>query len=92
MTIQEIIDKILAYHPDIGDRRTCDVIVGADPNRECTGILISIAPTVPIIKKAIEIGANFIFVHEPTFFSGYDDECEWLEGNDVYEEKKALLL
>ena len=34
MTIQEIVDKILAYHPDIGDRRTCDVIVGADPNRE----------------------------------------------------------
>ena len=63
MTIQEIVDKILAYHPDIGDRRTCDVIVGADPNRECTGILISIAPTVPIIRKAIEIGANFIFVH-----------------------------
>ena len=92
MTIQSIIDGILAYHPDIGNRRTCDVIVGADPNRECTGILISIAPTVPIIRKAIEIGANFIFVHEPTFFSGYDDECEWLEGNDVYEEKKALLL
>lgn len=92
MTIQEIIDRILAYHPDIGDRRTCDVIVGADPNRECTGILISIAPTVPIIRKAIEIGANFVFVHEPTFFSGYDDECEWLEGNDVYEEKLALLL
>ena len=92
MTIQHIIDKILAYHPDIGDRRTCDVAVGADPNRECTGILISIAPTVAIIRKAIEIGANFIFVHEPTFFSGYDDECEWLAGNDVYEEKLALLL
>ncbi len=92
MTIKEIVDKILAYHPDIGDRRTCDVIVGADPNRECTGILISIAPTVEIIRKAIEIGANFVFVHEPTFFSGYDDECQWLEGNDVYEEKLALLL
>ena len=92
MTIQSIIDGILAYHPDIGDRRTCDVIVGADPNRECTGILVSIAPTVPIIRKAIEIEANFIFVHEPTFFSGYDDECEWLAGNDVYEEKLALLV
>ena len=92
MTIQSIIDGILAYHPDIGDRRTCDVAVGADPNRECTGILISIAPTVPVIRKAIEIGANFIFVHEPTFFSAYDDDCEWLAGNDVYEEKLALLL
>lgn len=92
MTIQNVINGILAYHPDIGDRRTCDVITGGDPNVECTGILVSIAPTVDIVRKAIEIGANFIFVHEPTFYSGYDDECEWLEGNDVYEEKKALLV
>lgn len=91
MTIKSIIDGILAYHPDIGDRRTCDVAVGGDVNVECSGILVSIAPTVEIIHKAIEIGANFIFVHEPTFYSGYDDECEWLEGNDVYEEKLKLL-
>jgi putative NIF3 family GTP cyclohydrolase 1 type 2 len=92
MTIRGIIYGILAYHPDIGDRRTCDVIIGGDPNMECTGVLVSIAPTVDIVRKAIEIGANFIFVHEPTFYSGYDDECEWLEGNDVYEEKRALLM
>ena len=55
MTIQNIIDGILAYHPDIGDRRTCDVAVGAGPNTECTGILVSIAPTMPIIRKAIEL-------------------------------------
>jgi putative NIF3 family GTP cyclohydrolase 1 type 2 len=91
VTIQSIINGILAYHPDIGSRRTCDVIIGADPNVECTGVLVSIAPTVEIIRKSIEIGANFIFVHEPTFYSGYDDECEWLKGNDVYEEKLALL-
>ena len=91
MTIRNIIDTILDYHPDIGDRRTCDVIIGSNPEVECTGILVSIAPTVEIVKKAIEIGANFIFVHEPTFYSGYDDECEWLEGNEVYEEKLKLI-
>jgi putative NIF3 family GTP cyclohydrolase 1 type 2 len=91
MKIQAIIDGILAYHPDIGDRRTCDVIVGGDPNAECTGVLVTIVPTVEIIRKAIEIGANFILVHEPTFYSGFDDECEWLQGNEVYEEKLSLL-
>lgn len=91
MTIQNIIDGILNYHPDIGDRRTCDVIVGGDPNVECTGIVVSIAPTVEVIRKTIDVGANFILVHEPTFYSGYDDECEWLEGNEIYEEKLALL-
>ncbi len=92
MTIQNILDKLLAYHPDLGGARSCDVAVGAPTDRACTGILISIAPTVPVIRKAIELGTNFIFVHEPTFYSGYDDECEWLAGNDVYEEKLALLL
>ena len=92
MTIQEIINAILAYHPDLGDRRTCDVIIGSDPDRECIGIAVSIAPTVAVIRKAIELGANFILVHEPTFYSGYDDECEWLAGNEVYEEKRQLLL
>ena len=91
MTIREVVEKILAYHPDLGDARTCDVMVGGDPDVECTGILVSIAPTVPIIQKAIEIGANFIFVHEPTFYSGYDDTCDWLEGNPVYEEKLKML-
>jgi len=92
MKIQTIIDGILAYHPDIGERKTCDVIIGSDPDVECTGILVSIAPTVEIIRKAIEMGANFILVHEPTFYSGYDDECEWLSGNEVYQEKHRLLL
>lgn len=91
MTIREIVKGIFDYHPDLGDRRHPDVMVGGDPDVECTGVLVSIAPTVPVIRHAIEIGANFIFVHEPTFFSAYDDECEWLEGNPVYEEKLALL-
>ena len=92
MTIQEIINAILAYHPDLGDRRTCDVIIGSDPAVECIGIAVSIAPTVAVIRKAIELGANFILVHEPTFYSGYDDECQLLAGTEVYEEKCQLLL
>jgi hypothetical protein len=87
MTIRTIIDQILAYHPDIGSQRTCDIVIGSNPDVECTGILITIAPTIEIIRKAIDSGANFIFVHEPTFYSGYDDESDWLAGNDVYEEK-----
>lgn len=92
MFIRKIIENILAYHPDLGYRRTCDTTIGASPDVECNGILVSISPTVEIVRKAIEIGANFILVHEPTFYSGYDDDCAWLEGNEVYEEKRQLLL
>ena len=91
MTIREIINRILAYHPNFDSSNTCDVIIGGNPEVTCTGILISIAPTIEVIMKAVEIGANFILVHEPTYYSGYDDQSEWLNGNEVYEEKKKLL-
>ncbi len=92
MTIKGIIDEVLKYHPDLGDMKTCDVIIGGNPDVECKGILVTIVPTVDIIMKAIEIGANFILVHEPTYYSGYDLDTEWLRGNAVYEEKKQLLI
>ncbi len=92
MRIESIIDGILAYHPSIGEGRSCDVAIGGDSTAECTGIVVSIAPTVDVIRNAIATGANFILVHEPTFYSGYDDACEWLKGNEVYEEKRSLLV
>lgn len=92
MKIQEIITGILEYHPDIGDRKTCDVIIGSDQNANCTGMVVSIAPTVEVIRVAIDLGANFILVHEPAFYSAYDDESEWLKGNEVYEDKLRLIL
>lgn len=91
MKIQEIVDGILAFHPDLGDMKTCDVLIGGDPNVTCTGIIVTIVPTVEIIRQAIANKANFILVHEPTYYSGYDPDTEWLEGNVVFEEKKKLL-
>lgn len=91
MTIQNIIDRILAYHPDIGDGRTCDTVIGSNPDVECTGILVAITPTLAVIRQAIDLGVNFIYVHEPTYYSGYDDEQEWLKESPVYQQKSALI-
>ena len=52
---------------------------------EVKGVVSTFMATVDVIRQAIDLGANFIITHEPTWFSGADD-TEW-----VYLEKKKLI-
>ena len=93
MKVREVIEKILAYHPRFPeDYHGCDDYKSGDPEAECTGVVTAMSPTVNVIKKAIELNANLIVVHEPTFYTSAD-EAGWFEPfpNEVYEEKKKLL-
>ena len=93
MKIQEVIDRILAYHPRFPETYAgCDEFKCGDPEEECTGIVTAMAATMDVIRQAIELGANLIVVHEPTFYTSAD-KGSWDEtfGNEVYEEKKKLL-
>ena len=51
MTIQQVIDKIIAYHPDLGERlaTTCDTVKYGDTSRECTGVATAIYPSPDVI-------------------------------------------
>lgn len=88
----EIIDKILAYHPHLPDYNGCDEWKAGDQDSECTGVVTALSPTINVIKKAAELDANLIVVHEPTFYTSLD-EPGWFEDfpNSVYEEKQKLL-
>lgn len=91
MTIQQVIDAILAYHPQLTRPETCDGFKSGNPADECTGIVTSCAATVDVIRKTAALGYNLIIVHEPTFYS-HMDKTDWLEEkNEVYIEKKKLL-
>ncbi len=91
MKIKEIIEKMEAYHAPLDpDKRTCDGVIVGDSEQECTGIVTTCCPTAAVIAKAAEMRCNFIICHEPTFFDGWD-EVDWLQDNQVYLEKKALL-
>lgn len=92
MKNREVIEKILGYHPDLGEYHGCDDYKAGDPEAECTGVVVAMSPTIHVIRRAIEIGANLIVVHEPTFYTSLD-ETGWFEdfGNSVYEEKQKLL-
>ncbi len=91
MKIQEVIDRILAYHPALPEEQpTCDGFKSGNPQSECTGITTSVQASIDVIRRTAELGANLLIVHEPTFYS-HMDPTDWLEGDPVFEQKKALL-
>ena len=92
MKNREIIEKILTYHPHLPGYQGCDDWKSGDPEAECTGIVTALVPTVNVIRKTAELGANLLIVHEPAFYTSAD-KGGWFEdfGNAVYEEKQALI-
>lgn len=91
MKILNIIAELEAYHHPLDPaRRTCDGIIYGDPQKECTGIVLTCCSMASVIAKAESLKANLIITHEPTFFDGWD-ETDWLQDNKVYLAKKALL-
>ena len=93
MTHREVVNRILAYHPDLGaDYNGCDNWKAGDPDRECTGVTTALVANIGVIRRTIELGANLIIVHEPTFYTSADG-AGWFEDfpNSVYEEKRRLI-
>ena len=92
MKIKEVIEKILAYHPHLEGYHGCDDYKSGDPEMECTGIVTALTPNIVVIRKAIELNANLIVVHEPTYYTSQDGPG-WFEDfdNEIYVEKHKLL-
>ena len=91
MKIQEIIDKIYAFHPSLGEREktTIDGLKIGDPEQECTGIATGIFASVEVIEQAHAAGANLLVVHEPVFYDHFD-RPEAKTHNAVAQKKAEL--
>ncbi len=90
-TVQEVIDKILldmCGGPKF--EKTCDIISVGSPETKVTGIVTTFMATYDVIREAIQLGANFIITHEPTWFTGMD-ETEWCQEDSVYLAKRKYL-
>lgn len=93
MKIDEVIGKILEYHPQFPvDYDGCDGYKTGDPDAECTGVVCALVPTTGVIRKTAELGCNLLYVHEPTFYCT-PDYPDWRAGfpNQIYDEKRALI-
>ena len=90
MTVQQVIDTILSAVP--GDRLpdTVDTLKSGRPEMVVTGIATTFIATRAVLQQAKELAANLVITHEPTFYN-HRDEREGLEGDPVYEAKRAFL-
>lgn len=92
MTVKEVIDGMLkktGVEPLPHDK-TCDHLMTGSYDIEVKKIVTTFMATVEVIKKAIDIGANLIITHEPTWFTG-KDTTDWLKDDPVYHSKKELI-
>jgi putative NIF3 family GTP cyclohydrolase 1 type 2 len=90
MSIQQVIDLILATIPGAPFKETVDTIKSGDGQQEVRGIVTTMFATVDVVKQAIAENVNFIIAHEPTFYNHRDDTA-WLENDRVFQHKNDLL-
>lgn len=89
-TVQQIIDLFIKGVPGGAIPKTVDTLKSGTGDIKVTGIVTAMFATIDVIRKAIELGANFIIAHEPTFYN-HVDATDWLANDDVYQYKANLL-
>ena len=89
-TVQQIIDKIIAQVPGGAKKETVDTLKSGSGESVVTGIIVTMFPTIDTIRKAMELKANFIIAHEPTFYN-HGDRKDLYGLNEVIAAKDALL-
>ncbi|MFD1141066.1 Nif3-like dinuclear metal center hexameric protein [Larkinella insperata] len=90
VTVGQVMDMILKTIPNAPFPKTVDTLKSGSRDQRVTGIVSAMFATMEVIEKAASLGANFIIVHEPTFYN-HADETDWLKNDAVFKKKYALL-
>jgi putative NIF3 family GTP cyclohydrolase 1 type 2 len=90
LTVGQIIDLFIKEIPNAPFANTVDTLKSGNRDLVVTGIVTTMFATIEVIRKAVSLKANFIIAHEPTFYN-HQDQTKWLEADDVYQYKAALL-
>lgn len=89
-TVGQVMDLFIKTVPGAPFPGTVDTLKAGNRDIVVTGIVTTMFPTVDVIRKTIDLGANFIVCHEPTFYN-HTDDVSWLQNDDVYTYKADLL-
>ena len=89
-TVKQIIDLFMKQVPGAPFPNTVDTLKSGNPDTIVTGIVTTMFATIDVIRKAIDLGANFIIAHEPTFYN-HLDATDWIKDDDVLQYKMDLL-
>ncbi|HVW95348.1 MAG TPA: Nif3-like dinuclear metal center hexameric protein [Mucilaginibacter sp.] len=89
-TVGEIMDLFISKVPGGALTNTVDTLKSGSRDTQVTGIVTAMFATIEVIRKTIDLGANFIIAHEPTFYN-HQDDVSWLKSDEVYQYKADLL-
>ena len=90
VTVGNIIDRFISEVPGGPLDKTVDTLKSGSLDMVVTGVVTTMFATLQVIRQSIAMGSNFIIAHEPTFYN-HADETNWLEKDEVYRYKAALL-
>jgi putative NIF3 family GTP cyclohydrolase 1 type 2 len=90
LTVGQVMDLFIKEVPNAPFATTVDTLKAGNKDIAVTGIVTTMFSTIEVIRKAIALKANFIIAHEPTFYN-HQDQTQWLEDDEVYRFKAALL-
>ena len=89
-TVGQIMDLFMDEVPGGPLTPTVDTLKSGNRDMKVTGIVTTMFPTFEVIRKSIDLKANFIICHEPTYY-GHQDSIDWLENDELYKAKSELL-
>ncbi len=90
LTIQQAIDRIISSVPGAPFSDTVDTIKVGNASQQITGVLVTFLATCEVIEQAVQLGANLIITHEPTFYN-HLDTTDWLSQHPSYIAKRRLI-
>lgn len=90
LSVQQVIDRIIAKIPGGPLSQTVDTIKSGNADQIVKGIVTTMFATVDVIRKCASLDSNFIIAHEPTFYN-HLDETGFLGDDEVYRYKADLL-
>jgi len=85
MKAKELIDELKkgAYVRE----NTGDTVKAGDVEKEIKKVAFTMFPTMDVLRKAKELGADMLIIHEPLYYSNYENDFT----SSVCEAKKSLI-
>ena len=83
MKILEILEIDLFKQTDV------DGLVEGNTDQECKKVVVTFLATMEILKKSLQIGANFIISHEGIYYS--HDNKKFLETSKLAQAKQDYI-
>jgi putative NIF3 family GTP cyclohydrolase 1 type 2 len=90
LTIQQAVDAVIKRIPGGFKSETVDTFKSGNADQPLQGVVTTFIATRAVLDRAVELGANLVITHEPTFYN-HIDKTDWLKNDPVFQSKMKFL-